>query len=100
MATITGTSKNDTLAGGNFNDVINGLVGADQMTGGLGNDTYHRDNSGDIIIEDAAAGTDTIISTVAFNTAVAHVENYDFSKLAGGVNFTGNSLDNAISTSG
>ena len=96
MATITGTSKNDTLAGGNFNDVINGLVGADQMTGGLGNDTYHRDNSGDIIIEDAAAGTDTIISTVAFNTAVAHVENYDFSKLAGGVNFTGNSLDNAI----
>jgi Ca2+-binding RTX toxin-like protein len=96
MANITGTSKNDTLTGGDFNDVIKGLAGADQMSGGFGNDTYYRDNAGDVIIEDAAAGTDTIISTIAFNTAVAHVENYDFGALAGGVDFTGNDLDNAI----
>jgi len=96
MANINGTTKNDTLSGSNFDDVINGLAGADQMTGGLGNDTYYRDNAGDVIIEDAAEGTDTIISTIAFNTAVAEVENYDFSKLAGGVNFSGNDLDNVI----
>jgi Ca2+-binding RTX toxin-like protein len=96
MANITGTSGNDNLVGGALNDVINGLAGADTMTGLMGSDTYYVDNISDKVFEAAAEGIDTVISTVAFKNAIANVENYDFSKLAVGVNFTGTDDDNVI----
>jgi Ca2+-binding RTX toxin-like protein len=39
-ATITGTSKADTIISGAGNDTINGGLGSDTLTGGLGNDTF------------------------------------------------------------
>src|SRR5688572_28560029 len=39
MATIFGTSGNDTLTGTAGNDSIYGQAGGDTLTGGLGNDT-------------------------------------------------------------
>jgi Ca2+-binding RTX toxin-like protein len=39
-ATITGTSKADTIIAGAGNDTVNGGLGSDTLTGGLGNDTF------------------------------------------------------------
>ncbi len=96
MATILGSSGNDVLTGGFGNDVLDGLAGADTLRGGKGNDTYRVDNLGDTITELSGEGEDTIVSTVALSFAYTNVENYDFSKLAGGVNFGGNALNNVI----
>ncbi|WP_119302516.1 calcium-binding protein [Dongia deserti] len=94
MATIRGTSGNDVITGGIQNDFINGLAGADTMVGGKGNDVYYVDNLGDTILENVGEGVDTVVATVAISTAYTNVENYDFSKLAPGINFTGNGLNN------
>ncbi|WP_395059704.1 calcium-binding protein [Polaromonas sp.] len=91
---IRGTAGADTLTGTNVNDRFHAGEGADRMTGGDGDDTYYVDNTGDVIVERAGEGTDTIISTVS-KTLSAHVENLT---LAGSdaINATGNSLDNIV----
>ena len=64
------------------------------MAGGLGNDTYGVDATGDVITEVAGEGTDTVETTVAI-TLGANVENLKImntSKVGG----TGNALDNVI----
>ena len=51
MADITGTAANDVLVGTNDDDTLNGLLGADKMAGGDGNDTYFVDQAGDVVTE-------------------------------------------------
>ena len=46
MADVTGTAANDVLVGTNDDDTLNGLLGADKMAGGNGNDTYFVDQAG------------------------------------------------------
>ena len=67
MATFTGTSGNDTLAGGDGDDSIDGLAGddsinggdgGDTLIGGLGNDSLFGGTGGDAFIADA--GNDTL----------------------------------------
>ena len=67
MANIIGTAGNDTLTGGNDNDLINGLGGNDALLGGAGNDTINGgdgddemggDDGNDII--NGGAGNDDI----------------------------------------
>jgi serralysin len=42
------------------------------MMGGAGNDAYFVDNAGDMVMEDANAGVDTVFSTVDYTlTATA-----------------------------
>jgi Ca2+-binding RTX toxin-like protein len=67
------------------------------MHGDYGNDTYYVDNAGDQVLESAGVdtGNDTIVSTIAFNTMVANVENYTFNTAAA-VFFTGDAGDNVI----
>ena len=65
MATITGTSGNDSLAGGPGVDTYNGLAG---------NDTYTLRTFGDKVVESANAGTDTVKAYFDF-TLPANVEN-------------------------
>jgi hypothetical protein len=48
---------NDSLFGGDGDDRLDGLAGADQMAGGLGNDTYTVDQAGDKVIERPTAAT-------------------------------------------
>ena len=92
---VRGTSGNDTLTGTSSSNKIDGRAGADKMSGGAGNDTYLVDNPGDIIIENANSGVDTVQSKASSYTLSANVENL---KLAGNGAQTGigNALGNLM----
>src|SRR5262245_65643421 len=73
---LTGDGNANTLDGGG---------GADVMAGGAGDDTYVVDHAGDMVIENAGAGTDTVFST-AHLVLPANVENLT---LSGGADLQG-----------
>ena len=68
--TIQGDDGGDKLAGNEGNDILNGAAGNDTMDGGAGDDTYYLLDAGDVIVEGAGAGKDTIISDVRFHRSV------------------------------
>jgi len=90
----TGNGLNNALTGNSGNNVIDGGAGTDAMAGGLGNDTYVVDNSGDTVTEGAAAGTDTVQSSVTYALG-NNLENLTLTGAAH-INGIGNALDNVI----
>lgn len=64
------------------------------MIGGLGNDTYFVENSGDKVIERLNEGTDTISSKIT-HTLSTNVENLTLTSTVA-INATGNALANVI----
>ena len=75
-------------------DIFYGNGDINVFTGGLGNDTYFVQNTGDYIVEGANAGIDTVNTIVSY-TLSANVENL----IAGGtdaISLTGNDLNNVI----
>ncbi|WP_245487144.1 M10 family metallopeptidase C-terminal domain-containing protein [Rhizobium acidisoli] len=93
--TGTGNALANTITGGAGNDTLNGGAGLDSLIGGAGNDTYIVDNAGDIVTEDADAGTDTVRTNLASYTLADNVENLSFAG-TGAFAGTGNALDNVI----
>ena len=93
----TGGNGNDTLIGNSANNWLNGNAGADTMIGGAGNDTYIVENSGDVIVELAGEGTDSVRSWISFELwrSSQHLENLT---LLGSANLygTGNVQANVI----
>ncbi|MFC3175502.1 VCBS domain-containing protein [Novosphingobium bradum] len=72
----TGNSGDNVLTGGAGNDLLDGAGGLDTLIGGDGNDTFVVNSHTDTIVETAAGGTDTVLSSVDFSLAgIANVEN-------------------------
>lgn len=71
---LSGGGGNDTLDGGLGNDTLTGGAGADSMVGGAGDDTYYVDDPGDIVVEDAGGGYDTIYTNASTVTVGANIE--------------------------
>jgi Ca2+-binding RTX toxin-like protein len=61
---LDGSAGNDTLSGDAGNDTLVGGSGADTMSGGIGNDVYVVDSTSDVVVENAASGTDEIRTTL------------------------------------
>ena len=92
---ITGGAGNDTLTGGDGNDSLNGGAGADIMIGGTGNDTYTVDDIGDVVVENAGEGTDTVRTSLASYTLADTLENLAGTATTGQI-LTGNAAANSI----
>ncbi|MFI0844677.1 hypothetical protein ACH196_11820, partial [Mesorhizobium sp. IMUNJ23232] len=89
-----GNDLANTIIGNDSNNSLSGLIGADVMIGGNGDDTYRVDNAGDVVIEDNNAGTDTVRASINFvlGQAVENLTLLGSGSLAG----TGNALSNEI----
>jgi len=75
---IIGSAQADMLTGDGNANTLDGGDGADVMASGAGDDTYVVDHAGDMVIENAGAGTDTVFST-AHLVLPANVENLTLS---------------------
>ena len=95
---ITGGSGADVLTGLDGDDILRGGAGAPNvLEGGRGDDTYVVEVAGDVIVELAGEGIDTVqtgLSAYDLSPA-AHVENLTYVG-AGAFTGTGNGLDNVI----
>ncbi len=101
--TIIGNGANNILRGGDGNDSLNGGAGDDTLIGGLGDDTYVIDNINDVIVENAAEGTDTLVVNVASGIFPVELNFGQFENIenvtvigAAGITITGNAAANVI----
>src|SRR5262245_59159806 len=91
---LDGGSGTDVLKGFGGNDFLIGGAQADTMWGGTGDDIYSVDNPGDVVMEFAGEGSDTVWASIDY-TLGNQVENLTLFNI-GGINGTGNDLDNVI----
>ncbi|WP_409026377.1 calcium-binding protein [Janthinobacterium sp. SUN098] len=74
-------------------DVLTGTTGADVLEGLAGDDTYYVNHSGDVVVELANGGTDTVYTSVNY-TVAENVENVHLT--AAGLTVTGSATTNNI----
>lgn len=91
---LYGGVASDALYGGAGNDKLDGGEGADRMEGGTGDDIYYIDNAGDVVVEYANEGTDTVYTTINY-TLSANVEIGVINSTMG-LSLTGNDLANNL----
>jgi Ca2+-binding RTX toxin-like protein len=78
----TGNALNNLIIGNSSDNILDGVNGADTLIGGAGNDIYYVDNVGDVLVENAGEGTDTVQSSISYTLGV-NTENLillDFAK--------------------
>jgi Ca2+-binding RTX toxin-like protein len=91
---LTGNEFANTLIGNAAANKLDGKGGADTMTGGDGSDIYYVDDAGDVVIEAANQGADTIYTSVSY-ALPAHVEILQATG-SDNINLAGNGLANTI----
>jgi VCBS repeat-containing protein len=92
--TLQGLGGDDVIYGGAGNDVIVGGAGDDEMIGEGGNDSYNVDSVGDVVIEEAGGGTDTVSASIDYVLG----ENLENLRLLGSddLDGTGNAANNSL----
>lgn len=91
---LQGGGGADWLEGRAGDDVLDGGAAADTMIGGTGHDRYLVDNPGDVVVEVAGQGTDTILGATATTTLPDAVEALLLG--TGAVTGIGNALGNLV----
>lgn len=99
--TLEGGDGDDDLYGGAGNDSLVGGAGADTLRGGAGDDTYVVAPTGDVLIEGANGGVDTVIAQNGWQLG-ANFENLvvNVSSVFVTGHARGNELDNVITCFG
>ncbi|MBW8911056.1 MAG: hypothetical protein JF564_04015, partial [Sphingomonas sp.] len=94
---LIGNAASNVLTGGAGADTLDGAGGTDRLVGGAGDDVYLVDSIGDVVVEAASAGSDTVRTTLAsFSVAnLPNVENVVFAG-TGAANLTGNAANNLL----
>jgi Ca2+-binding RTX toxin-like protein len=91
---LSGLDGKDALYGAAGNDVLDGGNGADTLYGGSGDDTFVVNNAGDVVVENAGEGSDTVRSSVTY-TLPANTETLILTGSAA-IKGTGNGADNLL----
>jgi len=92
---LTGNALANTLHGNDWDNRLDGGLGADNLYGYAGDDTYYTDTDSDRVYEAAGEGTDTVVRGFGSQYILAdNVENLRLTDSAGQGN--GNALDNLI----
>jgi Ca2+-binding RTX toxin-like protein len=92
--TLTGSSNINATGNASAN-TLTGNSGINTLSGGGGDDTYVVQNTGDVVVENAAEGTDTVQSSVTFTISDDDVEHLTLTG-SGNINGTGNASANTL----
>lgn len=95
-----GNAEANRIAGNEFANVLDGMAGADSMSGGDGNDTYFVDSAGDQVGEAPGLGIDTVVfqASVGFlsGTVGSAIENIEIRNTGAAFTATGNTQANSF----